>query len=135
MSMDFGAREYVSTHYDTTSLSLLVIFIRLLSCAARSRAHHIFRSTFSQSQKRMTRWSNLAYIFAAILLWRTKTNKPSIRARLNYFSLAITLCGIGSFIYHASNNRLTQFLDFLGMFAVAVRTLHHLHTHTHTHTN
>ncbi len=96
MSMDFGAREYVSTHYAKLS-------------------------TFTPSQKQMIRWSNLAYIFAAILLWRTKTNKPSIRARLNYFSLAITLCGTGSFIYHASNNRLTQFLDFLGMFAVAVR--------------
>ena len=66
-------------------------------------------------------WSNLAYIFAAILLWKTKTKKPSVRTRLNYFSFAIAFCGIGSFIYHASNNRLTQFLDFLGMFAVAVR--------------
>jgi predicted membrane channel-forming protein YqfA (hemolysin III family) len=64
-------------------------------------------------------WSNLAYIFAAIVLYRTRTNKPSIRKRLNYFSIAIALCGIGSFIYHASNNRLTQFLDFVGMFAVA----------------
>lgn len=67
-------------------------------------------------------WSNLAYFASAIFLYRSSLNKTmnsSVQGRLKYYAFTVFLCGAGSFVYHASNNRATQFLDFAGMFAVA----------------
>jgi len=60
-------------------------------------------------------WSNLAFLIAAVLLWFVKTSQ---RKRLRIFAICLALMGIASFIYHMSNNRLTQFLDFVGMFLI-----------------
>lgn len=67
-------------------------------------------------------WSNLAYFISAMFLFRSSLDRKklsSVRGRLKFYAFAVFLCGAGSFVYHASNNRLTQFLDFAGMFAVA----------------
>ncbi len=57
-------------------------------------------------------WSNLAYILAAWLIFRARNRNH----RLKPFAHAVLWMGLFSFIYHASNNALTQWLDFLGMF-------------------
>lgn len=49
----------------------------------------------------------------------SRTKNLYIQSRLRFYAAAIATCGVGSFIYHASNNRLTQFLDFMGMYVVA----------------
>lgn len=59
-------------------------------------------------------WSNLLYIiFGLYLIYRTYKSE---NRELKWFGPAMTLMGIGSLIYHASNNYLTQIFDFLGMY-------------------
>ncbi len=58
-------------------------------------------------------WSNLAYILAALFIWRHARGAPRI---LRMFAPAIFLMGLFSFVYHATNNYATQFLDFIGMY-------------------
>lgn len=56
-------------------------------------------------------WSNLAYILVALVLIRKLRD-----ANIRMFPYAVILMGLASGIYHASNNYLTQYLDFVGMF-------------------
>ena len=56
-------------------------------------------------------WSNLAYILVAVALIGKLRKSPG-----SWFPLIIFLMGALSFIYHASNNYLSQILDFVGMF-------------------
>ena len=59
-------------------------------------------------------WTNLAYILAAGLMAVLLLRKPNRTMR--WFPLAVFVMGAGSFIYHASNNFLSQLGDFVGMF-------------------
>lgn len=56
-------------------------------------------------------WSNLGFIFIGIILVRKLREAP-----ISWFPLAVVVMGILSGVYHASNNYLTQFLDFVGMY-------------------
>lgn len=56
-------------------------------------------------------WSNLPYLIVALVLYKKLKNKP-----LNTFSWTIAIMGLFSFTYHATNNYLSQFFDFIGMF-------------------
>ena len=53
-------------------------------------------------------WTNLAYVLVAILIWK---KYPKI-------AYATLFLGLGSGIYHATNNFFTQLWDFVGMYAV-----------------
>jgi hypothetical protein len=59
-------------------------------------------------------WSNLAYIIAALFIWMgaKKDNQHFIKQ----FSCVVFWVGAFSFIYHLSNNYVTQVFDFIGMF-------------------
>ena len=59
-------------------------------------------------------WSNLAYFMAAILLF--KWTRKSDQAVLRYLPFAMFLMGLGSYIYHMSNNYFSQIIDFVGMY-------------------
>lgn len=61
-------------------------------------------------------WSNLGYMFVGvyfILKWGSGGLKL-----LKHYGWVIFLMGLMSFIYHATNNFLTQIFDFLGMFGL-----------------
>lgn len=64
-------------------------------------------------------WSNLAYLTVALGL------AVFARGDRRLLSLAwiVALMGLASLVYHASNNGLTQFFDFLGMFVYVSRLL------------
>jgi hypothetical protein len=59
-------------------------------------------------------WSNLAYFVAAVVLfiWSRKSNHKSVR----YLPYAMFIMGAGSYVYHMSNNYLSQIFDFVGMY-------------------
>lgn len=59
-------------------------------------------------------WSNLAFlVVAGLIAMRARAcASPALRA----FAPAVAAVGAFSFLYHASNVRLTQLLDFLGMY-------------------
>lgn len=63
-------------------------------------------------------WSNLTFVFMGIFiaLYFRKSLKNKSPA-LRIYGLNMISLGIVSFTYHLSNNFLTQFLDFLGMYA------------------
>lgn len=56
-------------------------------------------------------WSNLGYILIGLALIK-KMNEPLMRM----FGLCVFVMGSLSFTYHATNNYLTQYFDFVGMF-------------------
>jgi hypothetical protein len=64
-------------------------------------------------------WSNLAYLAVALALGLLA------RGDRRVMSLAwiAAFLGVASLLYHASNNGLTQFFDFLGMFVYVSRLL------------
>lgn len=55
-------------------------------------------------------WSNLPFLFVGIYLFQQK-KYPVVRN----FGLVVFLMGLMSGVYHATNNLLTQYFDFLGM--------------------
>ncbi len=55
-------------------------------------------------------WSNLPFLLVGIYLWLRKDSPP-----VKQFGLVVFLMGLFSGIYHATNNLLTQYFDFLGM--------------------
>ncbi|MFH1811361.1 MAG: ceramidase domain-containing protein [Pseudomonadota bacterium] len=59
-------------------------------------------------------WSNLGYLAVAVVFWRLARSARSVAVRL--FAPTAFLMGLFSFVYHASNNYLTQVFDFVGMF-------------------
>ena len=56
-------------------------------------------------------WSNLGYLLIGLILIK-KMSQKGIKA----FPYAVLAMGTFSFIYHATNNYLSQFFDFVGMF-------------------
>jgi hypothetical protein len=61
-------------------------------------------------------WSNLSYILFAFLMLKKITEKANFLSDFAYGIIAVGSC---SFIYHATNNFMTQFLDFAGMFILS----------------
>ncbi len=58
-------------------------------------------------------WSNLAFIIFAWFVWQSaKKNNPSLKV----FGPSMFIVGITSLVYHASNNFISQFFDFIGMY-------------------
>lgn len=58
-------------------------------------------------------WTNMGLILVGLFFFfKLKDKLPK------YFGLAVFVMGFLSFIYHASNNFLTQYIDFVGMFTV-----------------
>lgn len=62
-------------------------------------------------------WSNLSFILVglAILVWYKP--KPETSRFVELYGLNTVFVGVTSLLYHLSNNFLTQFIDFLGMYA------------------
>lgn len=58
-------------------------------------------------------WSNLAYILAAVIMFKKITEQGTY---LRDFAWAMIAVGVTSFIYHSTNNFFTQFFDFIGMY-------------------
>ncbi len=56
-------------------------------------------------------WSNIGYLLLAFILLKKIKSYPN-----RFFPITVIIVGILSATYHASNNYLTQFLDFFGMF-------------------
>ncbi len=56
-------------------------------------------------------WSNLSYLLIGLILVRKLRDRP-----VSWFPLAVVVMGLLSAVYHASNNYLTQFFDFVGMY-------------------
>jgi hypothetical protein len=65
-------------------------------------------------------WSNLGYLFVALILLRIArlhlSETGSASASIRSLAGAVLFMGVMSFFYHASNIFLTQWLDFIGMF-------------------
>lgn len=59
-------------------------------------------------------WSNLPYMLFAI--WFFVRNRNSPHAELRWMGPGMFLMGLFSFVYHASNNYVTQLGDFIGMY-------------------
>lgn len=59
-------------------------------------------------------WSNLAYLFFGLVMWRAA--RRARNPRLVLFGPASIVVGVGSFAYHASYTYFLQFFDFVGMF-------------------
>jgi hypothetical protein len=57
-------------------------------------------------------WSNLAYLAAAVWIWRRHGPDPVSRR----FAWAAVALGATSFLFHASFTAVGQFIDYLGMF-------------------
>lgn len=58
-------------------------------------------------------WSNLSYIIAALFIvfyFKSSSHKK--------YAYIVLFTGLVSFIYHSTNNFLTQYIDFLGMLAL-----------------
>lgn len=55
-------------------------------------------------------WSNLGFLLVGFLIWR-KFRKTD----LGHFGWVVIVMGLLSAIYHATNNFLTQYFDFIGM--------------------
>ena len=58
-------------------------------------------------------WSNLPFLIFGILIFQ-----KARKSLTSFFGVNVFLMGVFSFTYHASNNFLTQYIDFLGMFLV-----------------
>ncbi|MDA8792443.1 ceramidase [Bacteriovoracaceae bacterium] len=59
-------------------------------------------------------WTNLTYIFMAIFfIWHVR---KIARSEFTYFAWSIFFTGLFSFIYHATNNWISQYGDFFGMY-------------------
>jgi len=69
-------------------------------------------------------WSNIPYLIAALFIYWSANRKGGGRAtslkqaegELLWMAPAMFIMGLGSFIYHMSNNYASQVLDFVGMF-------------------
>lgn len=59
-------------------------------------------------------WSNLLFLLIGLWLWKKITN-PIVQS----FGLIVFIMGCLSAIYHATNNLLTQYFDFIGIVLMA----------------
>jgi hypothetical protein len=65
-------------------------------------------------------WSNLSFIIIGLYIAiRYRKAVLDMSPALKVYGVNMVSVGIGSLLYHLSNNFLTQFLDFLGMYAFA----------------
>ena len=63
-------------------------------------------------------WSNLSFILVGLIIaFSYKERIKHTSAALRVYGWNTVSVGVFSFLYHLSNNFLTQFLDFLGMYA------------------
>lgn len=64
-------------------------------------------------------WSNLSFIFVGIwvMIWLSKNPRQGRSCFVELYGLNTVFVGVTSLLYHLSNNFLTQFIDFLGMYA------------------
>lgn len=62
-------------------------------------------------------WSNLSFIFVGLIILFLKDKSKDESRFLELYGLNTIFVGATSFLYHLSNNFLTQFIDFLGMYA------------------
>lgn len=60
-------------------------------------------------------WSNIGYIFLAFWILKKYRKDGKFEA---FYGWTLLFTGLSSAFYHATNNYLTQFFDFLGMFAL-----------------
>lgn len=58
-------------------------------------------------------WSHLPLILVGFWIW-----KKAKQSQVAFYGICAALVGVFSCIYHATNNYLTQYFDFLGMFNV-----------------
>ncbi len=58
-------------------------------------------------------WSNFAFIIAGLFYWNKFRTKNQDVA---WLAMSGVIMGVFSFIYHATNNALTQYFDFFGMY-------------------
>lgn len=63
-------------------------------------------------------WSNLLFILVGLfIIYKGFKAKPSPLGKFNFiFGLIVTFMGTASFVFHATNNYLTQIFDFIGMY-------------------
>ena len=63
-------------------------------------------------------WSNILYIFLGLfLIWKGYKNQKNKSGQFQFvFGCVVYIMGFFSFIYHSTNNYLTQIFDFIGMF-------------------
>lgn len=63
-------------------------------------------------------WSNLAFVFIGLYLHFYQRKKEGEFTRFEeLYGINMIFVGVTSLLYHLSNNFLTQFIDFLGMYA------------------
>lgn len=62
-------------------------------------------------------WSNLSFILVGLLIMMKRTKAPNESRFVELYGLNTIFVGVTSLLYHLSNNFLTQFVDFLGMYA------------------
>jgi len=62
-------------------------------------------------------WSNVAFMLVGLIVYLRSTKQQSILRSTDVYGLNLIGVGIFSFIYHLSNNFLTQYFDFLGMYS------------------
>lgn len=63
-------------------------------------------------------WSNLAFVFVGLFIaFHFKNKIKDMSPALRVYGFNAVSVGLTSFLYHLSNNFLTQFFDFLGMYA------------------
>lgn len=65
-------------------------------------------------------WSNLAFVFVGIFIaFHFKEKVKNMSPALKAYGWNTVAVGVSSFVYHLSNNFVTQYFDFLGMYAFA----------------
>ncbi len=66
-------------------------------------------------QQPLNSWSNLAYLFVGLLVWRRPLQPTAV-----LFTVSSAALAAGSFLFHAAVTREFQWLDMVGTYAVLV---------------
>jgi len=82
-------------------------------CEASTRCGAL--ATRAAVQQPANAWSNLAYVFVGALAWR----RP-LRPTALVFAVSCAVLAVGSFAFHASVTRETQWLDMVGTYAAVI---------------
>lgn len=62
-------------------------------------------------------WSNLSFVLVGLIIMFMRERKEGESRFIELYGLNMVFVGVTSLFYHLSNNFLTQFIDFLGMYA------------------
>lgn len=62
-------------------------------------------------------WSNFAIMIVGLIIFWKFGKRASLLKTTEFYGLNMVVVGFFSFIYHLSNNFLTQYFDFLGMYS------------------